>query len=59
MAFGLGDLCTLFIYLIIKTYLIFIQGSTFRINYSVFQNGPVSTKVDKHHVNVKIKYTIK
>ena len=48
-----------FIYLFIETYLIFIQGSTFRINYPVFQNGPVSAKVDKHHVNVKIKYTIK
>ena len=35
-----------------------MQGSTFRINDSVFQSGPVSVKVDKHHVNVKITYTI-
>ena len=37
----------------------FIQGSTFRKNYSVFQSCHVSAKVDKHHVNVKIAYTIK
>ena len=37
---------------------IFIQGSTFRINHSVFQSGPVSPKLDILHVNVKITYTV-
>ena len=35
-----------------------MQGSTFRTNYSVFQSGPVSPKVDKQHANVYITYTI-
>ena len=45
------DLIYLFIY-------VFIQGSTFIINYSVFQSGPVSPKVGKQHANVYITYTI-
>ena len=39
-------------------YLLLRQDSTFRINYSVFQSGPVSPKVDKQHGNVYITYTI-